>query len=273
MCSVCWPLSAQLSSERYAELMKLYQKGDQKDVFHELSNNVMGMESYAERGDDSSKQLAITQAINLAATVLATRDVAVSTDTAITNWPRYDGTEFGGLPVFSGVDPESIKDPRVKSRLLKELEDHRKLMHRLGIERQKEDAANYALEFVQRMIDAAKDKERVAKAASDAIKSLAGAAWIKDYERAHVFPPTEQNKSNSETAPAVHPIPQKAPDPRHSPQSVSPSLTKKIQLNTAPAPSPASQPQERRSDNSVKIVAAIIAAIGVLGSLYWFLRR
>jgi len=105
------PANAQLSSERYDELLKLHQKGNRKDL-HGLEISVSGMESYAERGGDASKQLAITQAINLAATVLATRDVTVSTKTRITRRPEYDGTEFGGLPLWGDVDPESIKDPR-----------------------------------------------------------------------------------------------------------------------------------------------------------------
>ncbi|MBI5686536.1 MAG: hypothetical protein HZC54_15815 [Verrucomicrobia bacterium] len=187
------PAGAQLSSERYDELLKLHQKGERKNL-HALSISVMGMESYAERGGDASKQLAITQAINLAATVLATRDVTVSTKTRMSRLPDYDGTEFGGKPLFSGVDPESIEDPRVKSRYIKALEDHEKLLARVNTEREKESAADYALEFVQRMVDAAKDKEKAAKTASDAIQSLAKATWIKDYVRARIFPPEEQSK-------------------------------------------------------------------------------
>lgn len=265
-------LSAQLSSERYDELLKLYQKGERKDL-HALSISVMGMESYAERGGDTSKQLAITQAINLAATVLTTRDLSVSTKTRITTWPGYDGTEFGGKPLISRVDPESIEDPRVKSRYIKAFEEHQKFLKRVLAEREKEGAANYALEFVQRMIETSRDKETAAKTASNAIESLSAAAWIKDYERAHVFPPKEPGDPPTNAAIRVQPILQEVPVPSRTPAGSPLSSPKKTQQNPIQKPVPVSAVPQWSNANTAMLITGVIAALGFLGLLLWFLRK
>ncbi|MFZ2639759.1 MAG: hypothetical protein WA117_02140 [Verrucomicrobiia bacterium] len=267
------PLCAQLSSERFDELLKLYQKGERKDL-HSLLIAVSGMESYAERGGDTSKQLAITQAINLAATVLDTRDVTVPVDRLISRYPEYDGKDFSDKKLlFAGADPESIEDPVVRSRYKSALAEREKLIARVNHEREKEATANYALEFVQRMIETSRDKETAAKTASNAIESLSAAAWIKDYEKAKVFPPKTADDSRTEIVTPVKVAPPQVPVPKRTSAAPTQLSPKKMQQKPIQEELPISAPRQPSSISVGRLVAGVIAVLCLFGFLIWFLRR
>ena len=194
------PASAQFSQSQYASLAdQIDKEKNLRDVAWSFGNLAFAMRSTS----DDVRSMSMMQSLKLVGLILSTRDLSIAEGTRACMWTSYQGTEFGGRPLMGGhIDPNTISDPRVRERYIKERADHELYLGRLDKEDDKIEAAAQGISFAATMINDSKDRGRLKKEALSIVNSFSGEAWIKEYVlRKLDFGSSSLSQSNSVQSP------------------------------------------------------------------------
>lgn len=194
----------------------------------------VAIESSARGASDDAKEQCINSLLRLSIAVLGTRDRSVDLSSRLGIWPDFDARAYGSkLPVFAGVDPAGISDPRVREAYRLALQSHREKLTKVVMEKQKIETAEALLRAAKRIMDGFNSKsaieharETVGKLASPDIAAEIAAIMFPsatssaDAKAPSVVP--RHSKSASEDTSAPAPSTTNAPPPS-VPRELSPS--------------------------------------------------
>ena len=154
---------------------------------HDLTRALFLVEGRAGKANDEVKSVFISQIIKLTAVALSKRDLTISENSRLPLWPDYSGTEYGGNPLYAGVDPRSIEDPRIRDAYSKKLAEHQAKLRAQDVELNIISECNYCFRIASRVIELGQNKDKLRSEAEAAISLLQGDQWIKDKIRHGLF--------------------------------------------------------------------------------------
>jgi hypothetical protein len=261
-------LEAQLSTEDMNTLLiRLKNGGDP----HELSIAISGIESGLREGPESNKLPGVLQALDMAASIYRTRDVSVSTDGIVGRWPDFDATKFGGKPIFSGADPQSIEDPKIRAAYEKALADHEKTLDKVSAELRKLEEGDYCATAALRILQSSKKPAALKETVAKHLSTSQDASWIKErLSKVMLVAQVSQDQS----------VPPHTPSESGQHANAKVAISKPDDQLFAPRPTDqtsvsgqAPSPSSSETLHAPKVwVVAFISVVAALG-FFWFFRK
>ena len=149
---------------------------------------ISGLESTVSSGTDEETFLAIQQSIELAQVILSSVDRTVPLLGTVLRTPNLESLGPEGARIFSGSDPNSVRDPVLRAAYSKLIKENDELLMRVEVERVKYDAAERALGASARIIATSSNRDKVIESIKRHIETLTAEYWVKEKLRVALVP-------------------------------------------------------------------------------------
>jgi hypothetical protein len=173
-----------LSKDEMEELKARLLSGSVSEVTAVIS----GIEGAARSGSESEKMTSINQSIELATAIFSTVDRTVPLPGTVLRTPNLESLGPQGKRIFAGSDPEAIEDPALRAAYKKLIQENNELMVKVGVEREKYDAAGYTLKAASRIIETSSDRPKLLKSVLIHIEAMSAAPWAKERILSELIP-------------------------------------------------------------------------------------
>ena len=140
---------------------------------------------------DETRIALLGKVVGVTGELLATRNLAISTDQPVLHWPDY--SKYGLPTIFAGQSLDSIEDPVLRSKYQQASDLHDVAMGKLAREKDILHHVDRLLSYVHGLTTAAKNPQAVEQALEKALTRFHNVPWIEAYMRPRLFPETKKD--------------------------------------------------------------------------------